>query len=611
MRSFVLIVAAGALVGSAGIRAQAQIRGGGPPSISVRPADSRQIRTATAHLLGFQVAVPAIAFRQLTFSDAAAKVDALGLAFIEGFSTQKVSAGISKSLDYNLTAAELAAVKNRLAELRLKMAAYHADIVASDDGTRRKLFEFAKALGVETIVCAPEPASVPVLDKLASEYGINVALESRARDPKSVLSAIEGSNPRVGVSADLGAWLQAGVKPLDALSQLKGRLLVVNLRDRSATGAKGRNVTLGSGVAGVTQFLLEMARLLPAPQEFPEKCSNCGRPTGELKPVLLTVDTTDSEDTAADLGRSIEGYEKAVRPAMGYRVEQIARLLPITSPDRVPPADRQKIDAALPRQALVQPKKSRKLLVMDLCPAGGYYHTTIAYANLALGLMAKYTGAYEPVFSNDPENLKYPKIKRFDAVFLNSTVGEVFPDPEVLNGLMRFVREGGGLGGLHGASYASMDVPEFGEMIGAQDGPHHVEKAFLRIEDPASPLARGFSNSPLTREFGGKEFVWTDEFYHFLPTGPYSRDKLHVLLSVDTEKSDMTQWHVRPDNDYGVSWIKNYGKGRVFNCAIGHTPEFFMTPPLAQYILEAIQFILGDLEADTTPSARLSARKPK
>ena len=58
--------------------------------------------------------------------------------------------------------------------------------------------------------------------------------------------------------------------------------------------------------------------------------------------------------------------------------------------------------------------------------------------------MGQYTGAYEAVFDNSLENLKYPTIKQFDAVFLNSVVGPVFSDPEVLNGLMRFVLEGGG-----------------------------------------------------------------------------------------------------------------------------------------------------------------------
>jgi hypothetical protein len=146
-----------------------------------------------------------------------------------------------------------------------------------------------------------------------------------------------------------------------------------------------------------------------------------------------------------------------------------------------------------------------------------------------------------------------------------------------------------------------MDLPEYGEMMGAQDGPHKVETATLKIDDPNSPLTKSFQNSELTKQFDGKEFTYEDEFYHFLPTGPYSRSKVHLLLSIDTNKSDMSTWHVRPDNDYGLSWIKSYGKGRVFNCAFGHTPTLFETPALASYILAGIQFVLGDLPADTTP----------
>ena len=148
-----------------------------------------------------------------------------------------------------------------------------------------------------------------------------------------------------------------------------------------------------------------------------------------------------------------------------------------------------------------------------------------------------------------------------------------------------------------------MDIPEYGELIGAQSGPHRVETTTLKVDDPDSPLTRHFASSSLTAGLGGKAFSWTDEFYHFLPTGPYSREKLHVLISIDAQKTDLSQWHVRPDKDYGLVWIKSYGEGRVFNCALGHTPSLFETPAMAQMVLNGIQFVLGDLPADTTPNA--------
>src|SRR4051794_29913805 len=103
MRAICGIVIAGALIGSA----QTPGRGrGGVESIATRPPDSHSIPGAATGLMGWRVGLPAAAFRQLTFSDAAAKVDAAGLGFIEGSSDQKVSAAIAKNLDYNLSADE-------------------------------------------------------------------------------------------------------------------------------------------------------------------------------------------------------------------------------------------------------------------------------------------------------------------------------------------------------------------------------------------------------------------------------------------------------------------------------------------------------------------------
>ena len=396
-------------------------------------------RTAAADLLGWKVGVPASAFGQLTFSEAAAKTDALGLASIEGYSTQRVSAEISKNLDFNLSPDELAAVRTRLRALRLQMTAYHVDAIGADDASRRKLFEFAKALGVEMIVANPDIALLPELDKLAGEFSINVAIENRS--PKSALSALEGRGKRIGVCADIGVWMQEGIKPLEGLTQLKDRLMAVNLQDRSA-------------MPGLLMGMYKMG----------------------VKPLFLILGPSGAGgDAIAGLTRSVDGFEKALHPVMTDRVYAISRTMPIRGPEKLTPEAREKVAAALPRQALAKPKKPRKMLVLDL-NIGWVGHETIRHANLALELMGKNTGAYVPVFSNDLDNLRWNKIRQFDAIFLNSTVGQVFVDPEIRTSLLRFIREGGGLGALHGVSYTDMDWPEFTRLIGAGEGPHRVRR---------------------------------------------------------------------------------------------------------------------------------------
>jgi type 1 glutamine amidotransferase len=268
--------------------------------------------------------------------------------------------------------------------------------------------------------------------------------------------------------------------------------------------------------------------------------------------------------------------------------------------------EKQKIEAALPQQAVAKPKRPRKLLVMDLNVVYNGHLANRFAVDYALELMGKKTGAYEVVESNDLDNLTYERIRQFDAVYPNNTVGALLlVDENVRNGLLRFVREGGGLAGNHAWSHTAMDWPEFNEMIGTFHGSHRQndEEAMIRIEDRASPL---------TAAFGGKEFLHKDEFFRYAE-GVYSREKVRVLLTMDVEKTDMNQGTPcgrpcsRPDNDYALSWIRSYGKGRVFFLGIGHRPTLLHNPAMAAYVLAGIQFIVGDLDADTTPSSRVSA----
>jgi uncharacterized protein len=549
------------------------------PSMSVRPADRGRLRTSANTILGWRLG--ARTDGSITFSDAAKKADAAGLSAVEGVSTQQVSADIPKRLDYHLTADEVTKVKNTLDELRLRMPAYYIDVLPSDDNSRRKAFAFAKELGADMIIVPADPASFAELDKLANDTGMNVAVVSQ--NTAAAMAALAPLSRHTGLSVDLATWAKAGVQPLDGLAQVKDRLLAADLHN----------------VADASPFLLELSRLQPPtiqPDWPPGR--DGGARKSEGKPLFFTLDPANGQ-----LSQAADAYDKAVLPAIAYRIDTLSRMQTISTPDKLPAEVRQKIDAAIPRQALVKPERPRKLLVLDLCVNGGYYHATIPDGNLALELIGKYTGAYVPTFSNDLDNLKYPKIKEYDAVFLNSVEGELFIDPEVMHGLMRFVEEGGGVAGLHATTFASVDVPEFGNLIGAQTGAHKYngELGTLRIEDP---------DSPLTRQFGGKDFDFFDEFYHFLPTGPYSREKLHILLSLDPARTEQpaNRYTTRPDNDYGMVWISSYGKGRVFNCALGHRPEFYETANMEQLLLAATQFVLGDLKADTTPSAQLAKK---
>src|SRR5438270_3472182 len=143
---FAIALAMVAGIATSSIDAQAaQGRGGqaGPPSVSKR--GNRQVGSSALNFLGLRVGFSAGAFGMISFSEAAAKADELGTGFLEASSSQKVSPEIPKNLDYNLSPDEVAKVRHRLAELRLRLVAYRVGAIPVDESSRRQLFAFAKA----------------------------------------------------------------------------------------------------------------------------------------------------------------------------------------------------------------------------------------------------------------------------------------------------------------------------------------------------------------------------------------------------------------------------------------------------------------------------------
>jgi type 1 glutamine amidotransferase len=270
--------------------------------------------------------------------------------------------------------------------------------------------------------------------------------------------------------------------------------------------------------------------------------------------------------------------------------------------------ERAKIEAALPAKAPATPRKARKLLVFDRQgiyngrPYGG--HASIPYANLAVQLMGERTGAFTATLSSEPGAISAANLQQYDAVYLNNTVGDIFDTPEMRAAFVAFVARGGGVIGNHGASVASPQWTEFGEILGATGASHRepTEKATINVEDATHPIVRAFD---------GKPFEYVDEFYRL--AAPYSRDRVRVLLSIDPLATDMMQGRcygqcLRDDNDYPVAWIRQHGKARVFYTSLGHNPDPFWDPRILAMFLAGTQYALGDLEADATPRPRGSTR---
>jgi len=161
---------------------------------------------------------------------------------------------------------------------------------------------------------------------------------------------------------------------------------------------------------------------------------------------------------------------------------------------------------------------------------------------------------------------------------------------------------GGGRGGSGGGGGRGpvLQWPEFNKLIGGFFKFHWVypQEITVKIDDPKSPL---------TAMFHGQEYVIHDETYTFAQDS-FSRTNVHVLTSIDYDKMSAAdkakEQNPRTDGDYALSYIRREGKGRVFYEAHGHAENIYAMTPMLEHVRAGIQYALGDLKADDSPSKK-------
>lgn len=284
-----------------------------------------------------------------------------------------------------------------------------------------------------------------------------------------------------------------------------------------------------------------------------------------------------------------------------------------------------KVAAALPESPIAEPKEKRKVLLYSA--TNGFRHGSIAIGKHAFTQMAESTGAYELIVSDDPVHFEPESLEQFDAVILLNVTGNFFlpntrgktslrnqfsdeewatlkaRDARLIGNLIDYVRNGGGLVGIHAATDAYYGHWDYRKMIGGTFMGHPwlaSQEVTIKVEDSKHEL--------MNPVFGDtKQFSFKEEIYQF--NDPYSKNNLRVLLRLVPELSESPKKDPkREDNDFAVAWIREEGKGRVFYSSLGHNLEIYCKPQILKHYLAGIQFATGDLEADTTPSAVIQSK---
>jgi type 1 glutamine amidotransferase len=134
---------------------------------------------------------------------------------------------------------------------------------------------------------------------------------------------------------------------------------------------------------------------------------------------------------------------------------------------------------------------------------------------------------------------------------------------------------------------------DYGNLIGAhfKIHPPGLQKIKIKIEDPKHPAAVGFTDG----------MDYQDEMYIF-KDAPYSRERLHIILSIQPETFKIDEKIARKDGDYAISWCREEGKGKVFYTSFGHDPKVWQDEKFQKHLFGGIKWALGELPGDAKPS---------
>jgi uncharacterized protein len=302
---------------------------------------------------------------------------------------------------------------------------------------------------------------------------------------------------------------------------------------------------------------------------------------------------------------------KAQLPAIALVTAAFFLVANNPSKEEPPKGADQKIAEALPDEAYAVPKEARKMLVFS--KTNGFRHGSIATGKLMLEEMGSRTGAFKVVISDDLGEFEKNKISGYDAICFLSTTQNVFlPHPKEMekmsddeqkeamerekrlkHNFMNYIQNGGGFVGIHAATDTCHEWKDYGRMINGFFAGHPWNSNTM-VSVKVEP---GMESHPLVAMFEGENVEFKEEIYQL--RDPYDSKAVTMLLRLDTDKSDMTVKGInRKDNDFGIAWARQWGKGRVFYTSLGHNHEMYWHPKVVRHYLAGIQWALGDLKAE-------------
>ncbi|MCF6313307.1 MAG: ThuA domain-containing protein [Verrucomicrobiales bacterium] len=318
---------------------------------------------------------------------------------------------------------------------------------------------------------------------------------------------------------------------------------------------------------------------------------------------LLTLAVTLSLTLGSQLSLTAQNKKPKT-----WEEQKAERLKPVTNEEK------EKIAKSIPNQLTSATEKKRKLLIFYRCE--GFVHPAISTANYAIPEMGKKTGSFTADVSDDYSVFTQDNLKQYDAILFNSTTHLKFPDPQQRAAILDFIKAGKGIVGIHAAGDCFHNWKEGAALMGGLFSGHPWTAGgtwAFRLDEPKHVLNQAFN---------GKGFWHQDEIYQYQPTTFAGPENLRIIVSLDMSKKIVSEKLADPKyanhnkafkpgkREVPVTWLREYGKGRLFYTNFGHNKQTYWSPTVMQHYLDGLQYAFGDLPADATPSAKANKVTP-
>ncbi|WP_276091384.1 ThuA domain-containing protein, partial [Pedobacter sp. JY14-1] len=169
-------------------------------------------------------------------------------------------------------------------------------------------------------------------------------------------------------------------------------------------------------------------------------------------------------------------------------------------------------------------------------------------------------------YTTNPDDLNAENLAKYDGLVIYSNHDLIKPEQE--KALLDFVKSGKGFIPVHCASWCFQNSPAYIDLVGGQFKTHGTGEFQMVIKDARHPVMKGIT--PFT--------TWDETYVH---------DKVAKDIHVLTERME-------GERHEPYTWVKKYGKGKVFYTAYGHDERTWKNPEFLKLLQNGILWAVSD-----------------